>query len=281
MSADGLLRIGDFSRASSLSVKTLRAYHEAGLLVPAEVDPRTGYRSYSAAQLTDAAIIRRLRLLDVPLEAIREVLAARDPAVTKKVLGDHGAVLQERLTAMQRSIEELQDALDTPALHTPVHRRHEPAATVLTFAGTVSEATWLEFLDRAFATLSEAVAASGALTVGPFGGCYPTLLDDDAQEVVAFLPVDAAPLLSSAIRSAGVQVGELPATDVAVMAHHGAYDDMDDTYRNLGAWVAEHADPADPAEFPVRELYVVGRADTDESDELRTELCWPLQTPDD
>jgi DNA-binding transcriptional MerR regulator len=281
VSAVGLFRIGDFSRASSLSVKALRAYHEAGLLVPADVDPRTGYRTYSAAQLTDAAIIRSLRLLDVPLAAIREVLEARDPAVTKKVLGEHGAVLQERLTAMQRSIEELQGGLDTPALHTPVHRRHEPAMTVLTFTGTVSEATWLAFLDRAFVTLSDAAAASGAVVVGPFGGCYPTLLDDDAQEVVGFVPVEAAPLLPSPSRSAGVLVGELPATDVAVVAHHGSYDDMDDTYRNLGAWVAEHAEPADPTEFPVRELYVVGRTDTDDPDELRTELCWPLSTSDD
>ena len=274
MTGDALLRIGDFSRASSLSVKALRAYHEAGLLVPAEVDPRTGYRSYSVAQLTDAAIIRRLRLLDVPLEAIREVLEARDPAVTKKVLGDHSAVLQERIAMMQRSIDELQGALDTPALHTPVHRRHEPAATVLTFTGTVSEASWLAFLDRTFAALSDAAAASNAIVVGPFGGCYPTLLDDDAQEVVAFLPVAVAPLLPPPVRAAGVQVGELSATDVAVLAHHGGYDDMDDTYRNLGAWVAKHAEPAD---LPVRELYVVGRTDTDDPDELRTELCWPLR----
>ena len=53
MAGDALLRIGDFSRASSLSVKALRAYHETGLLVPADVDPRTGYRSYSVAQLND------------------------------------------------------------------------------------------------------------------------------------------------------------------------------------------------------------------------------------
>jgi DNA-binding transcriptional MerR regulator len=277
VAGNALLRIGDFSRASSLSVKALRAYHEAGLLVPADVDPRSGYRSYSVAQLTDAAIIRRLRLLDVPLDAIKEVLDARDPAVTRKVLDEHGAVLQERVTAMQRSIEELQDAVDTPALHTPVHRRHEPALIVLTFAGTVSESTWISFLDRAFAALSDAAAASSAVIVGPFGGCYPTLLDDDAQEVVAFVPIAAAPLLPPAACLAGVQVGELPATEVAVVAHHGAYDDMEDTYRNLGAWVAEHADPADPADFPVRELYVVGRIDTDDPDEQRTELCWPLR----
>ena len=277
MAGDALLRIGDFSRASSLSVKSLRAYHETGLLVPADVDPRTGYRSYSVAQLTDAAIIRRLRLLDVPLEAIREVLDARDPAVTRKILDEHGSVLEARLARMQRAIDELNVALEAPTLHTPVHRRHERALTVLTFSGTVSEASWLAFLDRAFAALSEAAATDGAVVVGSFGGCYPTLLDDDAQEVVAFLPVASAPLLSASSRAVGVQVGELPATEVAVIAHHGAYDDMDDTYRNLGAWVAEHAEPAD---LPVRELYLVAASHTDDPDELRTELCWPIRSSD-
>ncbi len=43
--------IGDFSRASQLSVKTLRHYHEAGLLEPSEVDPDNGYRYYSEDQI--------------------------------------------------------------------------------------------------------------------------------------------------------------------------------------------------------------------------------------
>jgi DNA-binding transcriptional MerR regulator len=270
-----LLRIGDFSRASSLSVKALRAYHESGLLEPAEVDPQTGYRSYSAAQLTDAAVIRRLRQLDVPLEAIRAVLDARDPAVTRKVLSEHGAVLEARLAAMQRAIEELYVAVHVPTLHTPVHRRREQACTILASAGTVSEAEWSPFLERSFELLKEAAALGDAIVAGPFGGCYPTLIDDDAQEVVAFLPVVSAPLLSPGLRAAGVRIGELPATDVAVIAHHGAYDDMADTYRNLGAWVAEHAEPLD---LPVRELYLVGPADTDDPAEFRTELCWPVRS---
>jgi len=72
--SDGLLPIGMFSRASSLSIKALRAYHEHGILVPAVVDAQTGYRSYAADQLADAAIIVRLRALDVPLDQVREVL---------------------------------------------------------------------------------------------------------------------------------------------------------------------------------------------------------------
>jgi DNA-binding transcriptional MerR regulator len=276
MSGDALLRIGAFSRASWLSIKALRAYHEAGLLVPAEVDPRTGYRSYTAAQLADAAIIRKLRQLDVPLEGIRAVLEARDPAVTRKVLTEHGAVLEERVVATQRAVDELQAALDAPALQTAVHRRHEPARTVLTFSGTVTESEWMPFLERARILLDGAANGAGAVVDGPFGACYPPPLDDDAQDVVAFVTVNSAPLLSAAMRSDGVAVGELPATDVAVLEHRGDYDDLEDAYRELGSWVATHGQPTD---LPVRELYLVGPIDTDDPSSYLTEICWPIRTP--
>ena len=270
-----LLRIGPFATASSLSIKALRAYHEAGLLVPADVDPNTGYRSYSVAQLTDAAIIRRLRQLDVPLESIRQVLEARDPDVTRKVLAEHGAVLEARIADMQRAIDDLYVAVDAPATHTPVHRRHEPGRTVLTLAGTVSEAELGPFLLRTRTLLLEAAAGAGAVLAGSFGGAFPTLEEDDVHDVVAFLPVDKAPMLPADVRAAGVKVGELPATDVAVAGHPGDYETLDETYRKLGAWVGANAEPAD---LPVREQYVVGPWSTDDPEDYRTEICWPLRS---
>lgn len=74
-----MLTIGPFSRASLLSIKALRAYHEAGILVPAKIDPQIGYRAYDVGQLADAGVIRRLRQLDLPLAQIRRILTARDP----------------------------------------------------------------------------------------------------------------------------------------------------------------------------------------------------------
>ena len=263
MPGSSLLLIGPFSRASCLSVKTLRAYHEAGLLVPALVDPRTGYRSYSTAQLTDAAVIRRLRALDVPLDAVRQILEARDPETTKKVLREHGAVLEERLATTQRAVDELYAALDAPASHTPVHVRHEPARSTVTLSRQVRDAE--PFLRQAAAVLAEAVRSSGAVASGGFGALFPTQIDDDeTEDIVAFLPVDTAPLLDDAALAAGVRVGELPAADVAVAVHHGTFDTMVDTYRNLGAWVAVNAEPRDLA---VREYYL---------DEVKTEIGWPV-----
>ncbi len=73
------LTVGDFSRITHLSVKTLRHYHDVGLLEPVTVNASTGYRYYSAEQVPTAQVIRRLRDLAMP---VGEVKALPDSAYT-------------------------------------------------------------------------------------------------------------------------------------------------------------------------------------------------------
>jgi serine/threonine protein phosphatase PrpC len=69
------LTSGDFARASRLSRKALRLYDELGLLSPRRVDPATGYRYYTPAQLEQARLVAWLRRLGMPLARIRKVCA--------------------------------------------------------------------------------------------------------------------------------------------------------------------------------------------------------------
>ncbi|MEU1018817.1 MerR family transcriptional regulator [Streptomyces sp. NPDC005900] len=69
----GLLTIGAFAKASRLSPKALRLYDELGLLVPARVDPVTGYRLYAPEQLDQARLVAWLRRLGMPLARIQHV----------------------------------------------------------------------------------------------------------------------------------------------------------------------------------------------------------------
>src|SRR3954470_15003809 len=50
------IAIGDFARMTHLSIKALRHYHEVGVLVPAEVDPSSGYRFYRTDQVPVAQV---------------------------------------------------------------------------------------------------------------------------------------------------------------------------------------------------------------------------------
>lgn len=276
------MSIGMFSRASLVSVKALRSYHEQGLLVPASVDAATGYRYYRVSQLTDATIIKRLRDLDLPLRDIAEVVAARDPQITHKVIAQHEYDMKRRLAEVGRIVDELQLALDRPSLHTPVHVRHENPVHALSFAGIVNEANYADFLDDAYPALFAAVAATGARALGPGSALYPGTVELDDEPVEAYVPIAEPVTVTGEVLATGVGLTLIPAATCAVATHAGGYDKIGDTYRQLGAWVARHATSGDG---PVREHYVVSTDprtfDLVPADRLRTEICWPIESLDE
>src|SRR6202035_922412 len=122
--------IGDFSRASHLSVKTLRHYHEVGLLEPSEVDPGNGYRYYSEDQIPLAQVIRRLRGLQMPVADVKSVLAAPDSDARNRLIVEHLDRLELELAQTREAVGELRDLLQ-PAASQPIeHRTVEPTPAV-------------------------------------------------------------------------------------------------------------------------------------------------------
>jgi DNA-binding transcriptional MerR regulator len=82
------ISIGEFARRSRLSLKALRLYDERGVLVPARVDRASGYRYYNSAQLEEARLVVMMRQLQLPLAAVRELLAC-DPADAAERIAEH------------------------------------------------------------------------------------------------------------------------------------------------------------------------------------------------
>jgi len=82
------ISIGEFARRSRLSLKALRLYDERGVLVPSRVDQGSGYRYYHTAQLDQARLVVMLRQLQLPLAAVKELLAC-DPADAATRIAEH------------------------------------------------------------------------------------------------------------------------------------------------------------------------------------------------
>ncbi len=82
------ISIGEFARRSRLSLKALRLYDERGVLVPSRIDQASGYRYYGTAQLEEARLVVLLRQLQLPLAAIKELLAC-DPADAAARIAEH------------------------------------------------------------------------------------------------------------------------------------------------------------------------------------------------
>jgi DNA-binding transcriptional MerR regulator len=118
------MTIGDFSRATHLSVKTLRHYHRVGFLAPADVDTETGYRRYTTDQIPTAQVIRRFRDLDMPLDQIHAVLEASDLSARNELISAPLASLEQDLARTQSAVASLRNLLARPSAVGPVsHRR--------------------------------------------------------------------------------------------------------------------------------------------------------------
>ncbi|MEU7804584.1 MerR family transcriptional regulator [Micromonospora arborensis] len=80
-----LLTIGAFAQAARLTPKALRLYDQVGLLVPATVDPESGYRFYDPDQLPLARLVAQLRRIGMPLATIRTVCGLEPAAAAEAI----------------------------------------------------------------------------------------------------------------------------------------------------------------------------------------------------
>ncbi|MGW0965076.1 DNA polymerase III subunit beta family protein [Streptomyces sp. NPDC002516] len=124
--------IGEMARDSGLSVSALRFYDRGGVLVPAWVDPVSGYRWYGPEQLEEARLLARLRRAAMPLADIRLVLAGWSGADTGLVRG----LLQSHLRRLETGLSDARDEFST--LRALLDSREKPMALPRTAAVRLS-----------------------------------------------------------------------------------------------------------------------------------------------
>lgn len=118
MPKQNLFSIGETAKLFHLSVGSLRHYEKEGLLMPEYIDPESGYRYYSNRQFEVLTTIRFLRILDTPLEEIRDFLNSRGIDKMQHMLLHQKESIQSKtkeLELMERKIDQqlsmIQDAV--------------------------------------------------------------------------------------------------------------------------------------------------------------------------
>ena len=263
------LGIGDFSRMTHLSVKALRHYHDLRLLMPAEIDPASGYRFYEPSQVPVALVIRRFRDLGMPLEEIRQMLQAPDAGARNEVIVAHMQRMESQLAATQAAVASLRSLLEEPPEPAAVEHRSVGAVRALAIRELVPTADLDTWWDEVFRELNAAVAAAAAPPAGPRAALYPAeYFQLEAGEITAYIPV------TGEVRPGGrAAMLDIPAAELAVAVHRGALADLDQTYGALGTYVARREIGAGG---PIREHYLVTAFDTDDESRHLTEVGWPV-----
>lgn len=275
------LTIGQFGQLSQLSRKALRLYDERGLLVPARIDPDSGYRYYTRAQVATARQIRLLRLMEMPLERIGTVLAAweGDRAAAQRLIARHVAVMEKQLSVVQLAarllLAELEPDKECKMAFTFQEREME-AQTVVSIRRAITVPAYHDWLKPALRQLWDHVKVSGAEPAGdPLALYYGPVNEEDDGPVEICVPFAGAVMPQGEIK-----VRELPAHKAVQVRTYGDYNEYpkllemwDGLARHVEAqklepdWDADmttyeiwHEDMTMTISWPVKEFGAAGEA---------------------
>lgn len=246
-----MLSIGELSRATALTVKTLRHYHERGVLVPTFIDPQSGYRYYDDAALERARVIKSLRELEFSIDDVAEILReCRDDADAVGFLVAQRDAIAERLAHL-RSVASTIDAViliqkERTMTNTSnaIERKKIPTQLVagIRMKGRFEESsTAFKKLGRTFG-------------FGLAGKAGMLIYDAEYRDVDAdFEPF--FPVKKPKETDGDVHVRELPGGDAMCVRHVGPYDRISESYARLLSEIRKRG--LTPA-VPSREVYLKG-----------------------
>jgi effector-binding domain-containing protein len=269
-----MLRIGDFSKLSRVTVKTLRYYDEVNLLKPAGVDPFTGYRYYTFEQLPRLNRILALKDLGFSLEEIGQFLAEaltveqmrgmlklRQAEIRQRVQDETDRLARVEARLRQIEQEEFMTQYDV------VIKQVEPLR-VAALRGVVPTPPdqgqlWQElegFLVRQH--------------VRPVGPCLSLYYDEEYKEKDWDIEV-CEPIEGELPVAERVKVRQLAGAAMACVAHHGPLVTIGQAYEALIKWIGENGYHI---VGPGREVYLLEARDGDQNDpNTLTEIQFPVE----
>jgi DNA-binding transcriptional MerR regulator len=243
--------IGDFSRICRLGIKTLRYYHEIGLLKPTRVDRLNGYRYYNESLLERVRLIQRLKVLNFSLDEIKELLennpdessvldmARRKLEEINQKIGEYRQI-SERLKGFLISAESR--PLDITASETVA----EVVITDQYIAGLRFQGRYEdigEWLEKLYQRCGSRVT----------GCAFSLYYDNQSMEADADIEICLPVVPESGIE--GLNCRRLPAARALSIVHCGAYETLSLSYRVI---VNELYRRGGQVILPVREIYLKG-----------------------
>ncbi len=232
-----MIRIGDFSKISLVSVKTLRYYDELGLLKPVQVDPFTGYRMYEFHQLERLNRILALKDLgfsleeigqllgeDITLEQMRGMLKLRRAEARQKVQEE--AERLDRVEARLRQIEQEDCMSNYEVVIKRVDAVKVAALRAVVPTAPEQGALWQE--------LGEHIASQQARCIEP---CFTRYYDEEYR--VRDWDVEVCQPFEGTLKETDrIKVRTLPLVEtMACTIHHGPFTTIPEAYTALTRWV--------------------------------------------
>lgn len=239
-----MFTVGEFARLAHVSKRLLRYYDEIDLLRPVRIDPATGYRYYSADQMSDLNRILALKELGLSLDQIRRMLS--DHVSTDEMAGMlllKKAEIEQQLRAELQKIQMIESRLQV--IRSAENReplnviiKRIPATPVLSFRTIVPD------FEGALAAFDQVM---GALPdTNHYGLCFCICHSDESAETNLDMEIGiqlevshhATVMLASGLE---LQQRELPAVEtMATTIVVGALSTIHKGYVQIAQWIEQN-----------------------------------------
>lgn len=269
-----MLKIGEFSALSGISIHMLRNYDKIGLLKPERIDNATNYRLYGEKQIVRANHIQVLKSLGFGLSEISAILM--DDTLGDRVKDFLESKIREKeelVFITERQIVQMRHALhelDTQNGCTlSVSVKQLPARMVVSLRGVIREFSEEGLLwDR----LNTACRANGVrLADVQYCMAMTHRVDFDRKciDTEVFRIVDQA-----GTDIDGLKFSEMPETQAAVVAFQGIYSRIGDINRYIYHWIIENGYRMAGKAFNV---YYISPGNESNPENYITEICYPIK----
>lgn len=247
-----MFSIGEFSKITGLTVKTLRFYHEQGVLEPSYIDEQTGYRYYAENKIETARVITQLRKLDFTLADITGILSNHED---ESDILDYLKQQKERISEKMREYRAISGFLDQiiikerearEAMNNATYEVEEKTVDSILIAGIRMRGIYSDCA-KGFATLGKKF--NRHICGEAFLLHYDTEFKEDDADFEACMPI------RKGVSKDDISVRELTGGRCVSLLHKGPYDDLGDSYGKILRYVKEKGYEV---EIPTREIYLKG-----------------------
>ena len=270
-----MLKIGEFSKLSRISIRMLRHYDEIGLLTPETTDPFTSYRYYGEGQLVTAGRIAALREMGFSLAETAQMLDNwGDRQAVERCLLARRSEAETVLTAAQRRVRLLDTAIerlrkDEASMKYDVTVKTVPERYVASLRQIIPsydrEGDLWRLLCAETAHLHIQDGDPALCTVVFYDGEYKeTDVDVEIQKSVKGAYPDTK----------HVRFKTLPAVTVASATFQGSYDQITEANAAVAAWAEANGYAFDGLAF---NIYHVSPHETQDPAQFVTEVCYPVR----
>jgi DNA-binding transcriptional MerR regulator len=255
-----MFSIGEFARYGGVSVRTLRHYDEIGVLPPATVDPDTGYRGYSAAQLGQLNRIMALKELGLSLTQVKRLLAGVTLEEMRGMLTLRRAQLEQELQQHQSQLRGVEARLRAMVREDgmpadDIVAKKIPALGVVVIAGHApgwGPENIIPVVNQLEARFDQLGIYDRVKEAGPRLIFYESEYDED---VTVFLALQVAEPPGDLPAPAHYRV--LPAIEAAVAVRSGSTRDIYPmVYHDLLRWIEERGYRCLPGSGQERDVWI-------------------------